>query len=112
SPSPKSLKILIHSLDGAGHLNACIGLAQALASRGHQVIFAINAAFTDQLSVQFGFDTISLKLSPKAKHDLPEGAADDPVKALAEELLKSGLLSGASPLEKMRMMKNNNVFSE
>ena len=45
SVASKPLKIYIHSLDGAGHLNACIGLGQALAKRGHKVSFLVNVGF-------------------------------------------------------------------
>lgn len=31
-------------MDGHGHVNACIGVAQVLVSRGHRVVFAVDAA--------------------------------------------------------------------
>lgn len=45
SPKVLQLKIFIHSIDGQGHLNATLGMAQALAKRRHQVIFLVNNAF-------------------------------------------------------------------
>lgn len=44
-PPKKSLKILIHAMDGTGHLNACVGVAEALLKRGHTITFLVNAAF-------------------------------------------------------------------
>ena len=45
SVAPKPLKIYIHTFDGAGNLNACIGISQALAKRGHKISFLINIGF-------------------------------------------------------------------
>ena len=42
SPSSSILKIYFISIDFVGHMNASIGLAQALARRGHQISFLLN----------------------------------------------------------------------
>ncbi len=44
-PPKKKLQILFHAIDGTGHLNACVGMAEALIKRGHTVLFLVNAAF-------------------------------------------------------------------
>lgn len=44
-PPKKKLKILFHAMDGTGHLNACVGVAEALTKRGHSVLFLVNEAF-------------------------------------------------------------------
>ena len=45
SSAKKSLTVLFIALDGYGHINACIGIAQQLARRGHRVVFAIERAW-------------------------------------------------------------------
>ena len=52
--SPKPLTIYFYAMDGTGHLNACVGMAQALEKRGHKIVFLFNAAFKGQYS-HFGF---------------------------------------------------------
>ncbi len=47
--SEKSLTILFAPLDGWGHINACIGLAEVLLNRGHRVVFAIDISFKGKL---------------------------------------------------------------
>jgi len=49
---PKKLKILIVSLDGVGHFNACIGIGQQLKDRGHTVVFAVPDGWKNKLSPQ------------------------------------------------------------
>lgn len=41
----KPLNILIHAMDGTGHINAAIGLGQAALKRGHKVSYLLNEAF-------------------------------------------------------------------
>lgn len=104
SPKVCQLKIFIHSMDGQGHLNATLGIAQALAKRGHQVIFLVNNAFKGQFA-KFGFEEILLfRNHSESVNPVPE----DPVKGFAEQLLKSGFLSGKSSLEKLKSAKPEN----
>ncbi|UXI20793.1 hypothetical protein NH340_JMT06736 [Sarcoptes scabiei] len=44
----KQLKILFVCLDGWGHLNSLIGIAEGLLRRGHRCIFALEAAWKGQ----------------------------------------------------------------
>ncbi len=53
--SEKSLTILFTPLDGWGHINGCIGLAEVLLNRGHRVIFAIDISFKGKLKA-YGFE--------------------------------------------------------
>lgn len=102
--APKPLKIFIHSMDGQGHLSACVGLGQACAKRGHRVIFLVNSVFAGQFA-KFGFEEILLyRNESKSVNDVPE----DPVKGFAEQLLKSGFLSGLSSLEKLKSFNPTN----
>ena len=50
----EKLKILFAPLDGYGHVYACIGLAQPLRERGHEVIFATPNGWKGKL-VELGF---------------------------------------------------------
>uniref|UniRef100_A0A6P6Y5Q8 Uncharacterized protein LOC113794794 n=1 Tax=Dermatophagoides pteronyssinus TaxID=6956 RepID=A0A6P6Y5Q8_DERPT len=43
--SSKQLTVLFVALDGYGHLNSCIGIAQKLVQRGHRTIFALEQAW-------------------------------------------------------------------
>ena len=75
-----------------------MGLGQACAKRGHRVIFLVNSVFAGQFA-KFGFEEILLyRNESKSINDVP----DDPVKGFAEQLLKSGFLSGLSSLEKLK----------
>ena len=42
-------------MNGWGHINACLGLAQELLSRGHRVVWAMNIAFQGKVT-RFGFE--------------------------------------------------------
>ena len=41
-------------VEGVGHVNACIGLAEPLRDRGHKIIFVVDNAFKGQL-IKYGF---------------------------------------------------------
>ena len=45
----RSLTILFTPLDGWGHINACLGLAQEMHERGHRTVFAVDIAFKSKL---------------------------------------------------------------
>ena len=51
----KSYKILFVPLDSTGHVNACVGIAEQLAAMGHEVHFAIEAAWRGTLAPRYGF---------------------------------------------------------
>jgi UDP:flavonoid glycosyltransferase YjiC (YdhE family) len=51
----KQFKIAFVPLDGFGHVNACIGLAQALKERGHKCVFVVNQTWKGKIS-SYGFD--------------------------------------------------------
>ncbi len=48
--SSKKLTILFAPLDGHGHINACLGVAQVLQARGHKIIFALDRSFKGRLA--------------------------------------------------------------
>lgn len=75
-----------------------MGLGQAAAKRGHQVIFLLNSVFGGQYA-KFGFKEILLYRNESSSvNEVPM----DPVKGFAQQLLKSGFLSGISSIEKLK----------
>lgn len=106
------LKIYFFSMDGAGHLNACVGMAQPLVKRGHVVKFLLNETFAGQFE-KFGFEEITLKRKPKVAPQDGSSAPTvekrnqkNPFKDIAEQLAKSGILDGKSPLERLKTSEN------
>lgn len=67
--SNKKLTVLFTPLDGWGHINAGLGLAQEMRQRGHRIVFAIDSAFKDKL-VPFGVE------EEVVKSTAPESAED------------------------------------
>jgi len=61
----KKLTILIAPVSAVGHMNACIGLAEVLVSRGHKVVFVVDKPYEGKL-VSYGFEEeIREELKPK-----------------------------------------------
>lgn len=89
-------------MDGTGHLNACVGLAQALARRGHEITFLLNAGFAGQFR-KFGFEEILLKTREQElkQQEAKEEALENPIKEMAKMLLESGVMNGKSSFEKL-----------
>ena len=50
------LTILFANLNGLGHLNGSLGLAQELQSRGHRVVWAFDQSFKDEFLTSFEFE--------------------------------------------------------
>nr|XP_027195941.1 uncharacterized protein LOC113790467 [Dermatophagoides pteronyssinus] len=115
-----SLKILFNPCDGLGHINACIGLAQALQLRGHRIYFFTNKQMAGQYRDRYGFEEFILHNSNNESIDTNESATDDdndhPIKnnKLMNVIIESGLLSDMSPFEKLDLYdhnKNPNIFA-
>ena len=49
--------ILFAPMNAWGHINACLGIAQELLSRGHRVVWALDRSFEGKLSC-FGFEEV------------------------------------------------------
>ncbi len=106
-------------MDSAGHIYPCVGLAQALAKRGHAVHLLLNEAFVEEFS-RFGFPIVALKRtsleteteenSPPSDDDDDDKTAkskrtlNDPIKDMAELLLSSGFISPGTALERLQRM--------
>ncbi|CAG2174079.1 unnamed protein product [Oppiella nova] len=85
-------------MEGVGHVNACIGLAEVLQSRGHRIVFVGHQSWAGKLA-PFGFSEEILTSDDQRDQKPGEMAA--------KGLLQSGLLSGISSLEKMKIMQNS-----
>ncbi|OTF73167.1 UDP-glucuronosyltransferase-like protein [Euroglyphus maynei] len=56
--SKKQLTVLFVTLDGYGHLNSCIGVAEKLVQRGHRVIFALERAWAGKAKRFAGIEEV------------------------------------------------------
>ncbi|OTF75989.1 hypothetical protein BLA29_011531, partial [Euroglyphus maynei] len=100
-------------MDGIGHINACVGMAQALAKRGHQIYFLTNPMFAGSYS-KHGFKEFVLQSDIKQQMLGGNGDKKDkkehPFKAFAPMLQKmreNGMLSGKSSFEKLKIFDPN-----
>ena len=48
------LKVMFHTMDATGPVNAAVGFAQILAERGHDIVFVLNESSVKQAE-KFGF---------------------------------------------------------
>ncbi|OTF82765.1 hypothetical protein BLA29_015043, partial [Euroglyphus maynei] len=76
------------AVDGVGHINACVGLAQPLKKRGHEIIFLTNEFFSGNYE-KFGFKEIVLKSAKvgQIKND-DKNLKEHPSKAMESVLNK------------------------
>ncbi|XP_054158199.1 NDP-glycosyltransferase YjiC-like [Oppia nitens] len=115
--SNKKLNILVSVMEGVGHVNACIGLAQVLQKRGHRLTFIVDRAFRGQLA-QYGFDEVIIddigdkqtqqQSGQQSGQQFPQQTGENkkPGEEGAQMILKSGLMTGLSSVDKMKMMLN------
>ena len=102
----KKLKLMLNAVEGTGHFNACIGFAQILQQRGHEIVFAINETLVSKVE-SFGFRALPLKQvdeNAEKKNDFK--FSDNPAKDFAQKLKDTGFLSNKSPIEKVQAFKD------
>ena len=104
----QKLTILFAPMDGVGHVNACIGVAERLRDRGHKIVFAIGIGWKGKLEKE-GFIE-ELLVDPN--NNFKEDNSGDPVKKYVEELLTSGILSGIPPKEKLKQLLGSGWFQK
>ncbi|CAG2109767.1 unnamed protein product [Medioppia subpectinata] len=92
----RKLTILFAPVEGVGHVNACIGLAEVLLSRGHKIVFAIDQSFAGRLA-PYGFIE---EVFPSHQKDQMPG------EMFANHLLDSGLLSNVSSFESLKIWRD------
>ena len=71
----------------------------------------LNSAFKGQYE-KYGFQEILLTTAPKADAPKSDEPPKNPIKEMAEFLIKSGMLSAKSPLEKLKADDNSANFME
>lgn len=103
-----SLRIVFYTTELVGPQNACIGFAQTLNDRGHDVSF-----FTTTESMpkyrKFGFKCLELKNDDDEK-SVPENM--DSVSEFVKKLNEFGFLADGTPLEKLRALCRMRFFEE
>lgn len=82
----RKLRIVFFANEAIGHTNSCVGIAQELAKRGHNIIFFTYKSFSGHFK-KFGFEEIVLDAEIDADSNV------DPVKEMATQLLNKGFLS-------------------
>ncbi|KAH9405751.1 hypothetical protein TYRP_014047 [Tyrophagus putrescentiae] len=108
----KPLKIVFQSLDAAGHLSACYGLAQTLVARGHQVTFLLNDSFKGQAK-KFGCREVIFESKPvSAEKEAAKKENKNPIKDIAKLLITTGMLGPKSSLEKIESMKDPTFMNQ
>ncbi|KAH9418376.1 UDP-glucuronosyltransferase 2A1, partial [Dermatophagoides pteronyssinus] len=95
--SSKQLTVLFVTLDGYGHLNSCIGVAEKLVERGHRVIFAMEKAWAGKAKRYAGIEEI-IFVDPNRDPTL--GANEHWIKFMDD--MKSTF--GLSPMEAVKKM--------
>ena len=103
----KKLKLMMHAMEGTGHLNACLGLAQSLAKNGHDIVFAVNESLTKTVE-KFGFRVLPLKqITEDNSGEDQFTLSENPAKDFAKTIQESGFFSNKPSLEKMNLFKDN-----
>ena len=90
-------------MEATGHINACLGLAQELYKRGHDITFLVSKAY-DGFFNKYGFSEIILKKKELSEEAKKENKGEDPVKFMANRLLEWGVLSNKSAIEKSKIV--------
>ena len=100
-------------MEATGHINACLGLAQELHQRGHDITFLVSKAY-DGYFKKYGFSEIILKRKKLSDEAKKEKKGEDPVKFMASRLLEWGVLSNKSSFEKSKILGEvtGKVFEE
>ena len=91
----RKLTILVAPMEGVGHVNATIGIAEALRDRGHRIVYVVAKSFEGRLK-KYGFEE-ELLINEETKEIKPG-------ENIATRLNSSGLFSNISPLEKMKIL--------
>lgn len=102
------LKILFMLNDFVGPQNACIGLAQTLANRGHRIYFCIEKEFADKFS-SYDFDGKLCLLLLNSNESENEQKQLQTLDVYVEKILSYGFVSDKSALEKVCQMSKVNL---
>lgn len=105
----RQLKIYFHTVDIIGHVNSMLGLAQALADRGHRITFITSPVFKDYYR-KYGFEEIILEAVPCDLVIEPQ-LLKDPIKYMANQYMQRGFLADKTALEKALLRPKENETS-
>ena len=90
----RKLKVLFLPLEGVGHVNACVSLAQELIRCGHNVSFALKEGWRGKLE-KYGIEEVLLK-----SEDESNKLGDNTMRG--ERMVISGEIGSKTPLEKAK----------
>ena len=91
----RKLTILFTSVSAVGHVNACVGVAETLQSRGHRIIFAVDQSFKGLFNRK-GFQEELIE------KQMTEQEAHDPSGYLIKQLKEDGVFDDGNVKEKMQ----------
>ncbi|KAH9400458.1 hypothetical protein TYRP_002023 [Tyrophagus putrescentiae] len=101
----KQLTVLFVPLDGFGHINSCVGVAEQLLARGHRVVFALERAWKGKASAYRGIEEVHFT---DPTRDPAHGANDHWIQYM-EEFKPSFQLA---PIDKYRLKALNRDLEE
>ncbi|XP_054152651.1 uncharacterized protein LOC128951430 [Oppia nitens] len=101
----KKLKILFLTLDGVGHINAAIGMAQILIDAGHECWFGIKNQWTDYMAQYVNIKTYVWPLSMTDNNDSSNSSSSSGVvivDKVAQWFMDQGIIGDQlTPIEKI-----------
>lgn len=89
-----TMKIFLFVMDLVGPQNACIGMAQELKGRGHEIYFLTTEKFAPSFE-KYGLGTFHLV------HENVESSGGKEIKAFTDRLFQTGMMTNSSPIEKV-----------
>lgn len=105
----KNLKILFYCLDAWGQINPCIGVAEQLQQRGHEIIFMLKPTFKGKL-LKYGFKEEVLKVQEDDKISEENGDEKENISNHAKMLTKVGMFDDISNVEKLKILGKHEPY--
>ena len=97
----KKLTVLVTPVEGVGHVNASVGIAERLRDRGHRIIFFADSS-VKPLVLQYGFE-FEILIDEEVKDKMPG-------QDIGDQLKDTGLMDSMLPIDKMKKMMSGNIF--
>ena len=98
----KKLTILVVPVAGVGHVNACIGIAETLRSRGHRIIFAVDQSYKGRL-IKRGFE------EEIVEKQISEEELGNASGYFIQRFKEIGVFDDHSPMSKLKFMCNSTL---
>ena len=98
----RKLTVLIVPVGGIGHVNATIGIAETLYSRGHRIVFAVDQSYKGRL-IKRGFE------EEIVSKPMTEEEVRDPSGYFIKRLEDMGAFGDYSPLDKLKFMAESMI---